>query len=453
MLKDLESSTTPANTVVALFPTRRSLSTGQPTAVGVLSKAFRCLMFKGFPMRRFAIRSGLFAVLFGFLLTSRGSAQLEGRLFLDKDKYVAGEPVYLHFDLTNKGTEPMQVAVGNSYSFCGGYRIEVSSDPSADFSSCALGPGASCVVGGWTIAPGETLHDNVLLNYEHDLSKSTIYDISATRTLNYGPAGAGSLTNQTKGVQVKVEAQFRIRVEDGTDDSLVLIFQPYLSDLNSKDEERQREGARVIGSLAPPFLEETILSMADSPVTRPFAIIGLKHLNTGRSREALASIVQNTAGYSSEKEQAIKYLSEMGDKKYFPLLLDEAKKHEPNQARDYVLAAAQLGGEDAMPYVGSLLGSPDPFSRGNGVMALPQTGSRRAVPVLIDLLRSADVDLGRLASIGLIHLTHRSPLESGRWYSDTPSSEYPDWFRWWVLRGESASTYGPSQCGRIEPLN
>jgi HEAT repeat protein len=39
-----------------------------------------------------------------------------------------------------------------------------------------------------------------------------------------------------------------------------------------------------------------------------------------------------------------------------------------------------------MPYVVSLLGSSDPFSRGNAIMALPQTGSRLAVPLLIDLL-------------------------------------------------------------------
>jgi len=71
------------------------------------------------------------------------------------------------------------------------------------------------------------------------------------------------------------------------------------------------------------------------------------------------------------------------------------------KARDYVLAAAQLGGENAMPYVVSLVSSSDAFSRANGIMALPLTGSRRAVPVLIDLLQSPDMDLARLASIGL----------------------------------------------------
>jgi hypothetical protein len=404
-------------------------------------------------VRTYGLRQCLFAALLIFLLASTASAQLEGRLYLDKNEYMAGGPVYLRFDLKNIGTEPLQVVTGNSYSFCGGYRIEMSSEPFPDTSSCApLGSGRSCIIGGWVIQPGETRQDKVLLNYEHDLSKADVYSIRASRILKYGPPGAG-LANSPSSLQIKVEGQLDIRVEVGKPENLAAIIQPYVEDLLSKDEEHQREAARVIGSLAPPFLEDTIISMASSPVTRPFALIGLRHLNTPRSRETLAGFVEGNSGYSNESEQAIKFLSEMKDKKYYPLLLGEANKKEPNQARDYVLAAAQLGGENAMPSVGSLLISPNKFSRANGVMALPLTGSPRAVPLLIDLLRSPDVDVARLASIGLIRLTHCSPFEAGRWFSDSPSNEYQSWIRWWMLRGNGVPIYGPSQCGEIIALN
>ncbi len=398
-----------------------------------------------------SLRHGLSALFLIFVLTSTASAQLEGRLFLDKDEYLTGEPVYLRFDLTNTGTTPMQVLSGSSYSFCGGYRIEVSNKPFLDTSTCApRGYGGSCPGGAWIIGPGEVRHDKVLLNYEHDLSTPGPYDIRASRILTYGSPDGFLIP--TSGVQVKAEEQFHIRVEDAGAENLPSIFQPYLAELNSKDEERQQEAVRVIGSLAPPFLEDTILAMVASPATRRSALIGLRRLNTARSREALAAIVQGTSGYSYEKEQGIKYLSEMGDKKYFPLLLDVAKKQEPNQARDYTLAVAQLGGEDAMPYVSSLLADSSPFSRANGAMALPQTGSRSAVPLLIKLLLSPDMSVGRLASIGLIHLTHRSPLRSGQWFSDSPSNEYRDWVRWWMLESDRATIYGPNQCGKIDPL-
>jgi len=54
-------------------------------------------------MHASTLKHGVFAVLLGFFLTSTASAQFEGRLYLDKDEYQVGEPVYLGFDLTNNG--------------------------------------------------------------------------------------------------------------------------------------------------------------------------------------------------------------------------------------------------------------------------------------------------------------------------------------------------------------
>ena len=372
-------------------------------------------------------------------------------MFLDKERYLVGEPVYLNFEITNKGMEPVQFESGSSYSFCGGYQIEVSIGAPIENSSCATGFAGSCLSGGWVVNPGEARKDRVLLNYEHDLSKTGIYTIYASRTLNYGPP---SKTFSDPGTleQIKIEGEFQIQVEVGDDAMLAPIFQPFVADLESKDEERQREAARAIGSLAPAFLEDTILSMVNSRSTLPFAMLGLKHLNSARSREALANIIRNTSGYSYEKEQAIKDLSEMGDKKYFPLLLDEAKKWEPNQARDYVLAAAELGGDDALPYVISLLNSSNSFAQANGVMALGKTGSRQAVPLLIEFLRAEDEDIERLASSGLMQLTHGSPFENGQLYSDSPSRTYNDWWRWWAVHEDSAPIFKPTECGAVESL-
>jgi len=97
-----------------------------------------------------------------------------------------------------------------------------------------------CASGAWAIAPGETRHAKVLLNYEHDLSKAGIYSVRASRTLNYGSAAA-DLADLSSGVQLKTESLFHIVVEDGNPENLIGTFQPYVADLQSKDEERQRE--------------------------------------------------------------------------------------------------------------------------------------------------------------------------------------------------------------------
>jgi hypothetical protein len=402
-------------------------------------------------MMKLVARYVLSAASLIFLLPGAATAQVEGRLYLDKTDYLVGEPIYLNFELTNKGREPVRFFSGSSYSFCGGYKIDVSTGPPPPNQSCLGGEAGSCIAVEWALAPGEIRKDKILVNFEHDLSRPGHYAVHASRTLRYG-SPTESLPNMADEAKVKIEAEFKILVAIGSDEALVPMFQPFLADLSSKIEERQIEAARVIGSLAPAFLEDTLVSMVNSPVTRPYALIGLRHLNTSRSRQRLANIVQDTSGYSYGKEQAIKDLSEMGDTEYFPLLLDEAKKWEPNQARDYVLAAARLGGQAAMPYVVSLLGSSEPFSRGNALMALPETGSRQAVPLLIEALKDPDTNLGRLASLGLIQLTHRSPFEDARIWGESPSGEYRAWTRWWSIHGSDAAIYKASQCGVVEPL-
>lgn len=380
-------------------------------------------------------------------------AQLEGNLYLGKAEYQTGEPVYLYFDLTNRGPSAVEIVSADAYSSCGGFRIELASSQTPQGSTCAaFGSAGSCITGAQSIAPGETRQDKVLLNYDHDLSRPGSYDFRASRTLKYGPAGT-SLVNLANGLEIKTEAILHFRISDGASESLLPIFQPYIVELHAKDPEHQREAARVIGSLAPPFLEDTILSIASSPVTGSFALLGMRHLNTARSREALAAIIQNTPGYSPQKEQAIKFLSEMGDKTYFPLLLELAKAQEPDQARDYAMAVGRLGGDQALPYLSSLLNSRNSFSQANAVIALPETGSRYAVPILIALLQNSSIDVERLASIGLIRITHRSPFEAGQWFSGSPSSDYPTWMQWWRLHGNTSQIFDSGHCGEIEPLD
>ena len=116
-------------------------------------------------------------------------AQLQGHFSLEKGQYEVGEPVFLQFDLTNVGKESVRIIRGDRYSHCGGYKIEVSSGPPISHSSCDRGFAGSCLAGGKIVAPGETSHERLLLNYEHDLSKAAIYDIHAALVISYGSNG------------------------------------------------------------------------------------------------------------------------------------------------------------------------------------------------------------------------------------------------------------------------
>jgi hypothetical protein len=85
-------------------------------------------------------------------------------------------------------------------------------------------------------------------------------------------------------------------------------------------------------------------------------------------------------------------------------------------------------------------------------MTLSETGSRSAIPILIEHLKNPSSQLGILALVGLRQLSHRSLFVDGQIYREVPSQQYPSWSRWWFLYGKTAPIYESQQCGEILPL-
>jgi hypothetical protein len=371
-------------------------------------------------------------------LAGAGAArgQLQGQISMAKQVYVAGEPVYVHFEVTNVGKEPVVYNAGDPYSDGCGYSLEVSSGPALAHPSCAPAKVEACDISEQILAEGETLRQNILVNYAHDVRKAGEYGIHAVRVVKYGPMGTPAAERK----EFKLEKNLQIQVVRADHDALEAIYRVYVRNMGSQDDEIQREAERAIVSGGMPWLEDTIVNMVRQYRSREFALLGLRNLNTPRAREELAKLVQSTSESTPENEMAVGYLAQMGDKKYFPMLLGMAKKVEAGQGREYVLAAAELGVDDAVPYLKELLGSADAIARANGVMGLGVTGSRAAVPVLIETLRGSDVELGKLAANALTALTHRS------------SDQVEKWATWWVAARTSARVYGPRECGEVEAL-
>jgi len=396
------------------------------------------------PIRRIAV----FAMVLLCAATSR--AQVQGHLSMAKNVYIVGEPVFVLFEFTNTGTEALQYTSADPYAQgCSGYTIEVSSGTPPAHPRCHPQNvlELECINSSEVISGGETRHKLVLVNFSQNLSTPGEYEVHATQTFRYAPASA-ALNTSTDGKEFKVDAHFSIRVLKGNQDALQRIYQPYLTNLSSQDDEIQREAELVIVSGAPPWLEDTIVGMLRKYTSREVALLGLRNLNTPRSREELAKIVQTTSEYTQENEAAVNYLAQMGDKKYFPLLLEIAKKQPPKEGRNYVFAAAELGGDDAIPYLRELLNSSDPEARSNAVMALAKTGSRQSVPLLLEALKQPNATLGKFALDGLTDLTHRSVFA----VNDPPAEEYTKWQSWWSDNSATAPIYAPRQCGEVEKL-
>lgn len=381
-------------------------------------------------------------VLAGCLGASTAWGQLAGQISTAKDVYVAGEPIYVHFEVTNTGTDAVEYAAGDPYERCGGYWMEVSggTGPEAERGSCGLALGADeeCTVSNQLLAPGARLRQNLLVNYAHSVATPGNYEIHAMRVVKYGPLGDAA-PGTPLAQEFKVEARLKIEVLKADPELLKRIYQSYVTNLKSPDDEIQREAERAIVSGAPAWLEETIVGMVRRYTSREFALRGLRNLNTERSREELAKILQNTAEATPVNVMAASYLGQMGDKKYFPLLMELAKRQDPKESRDYVVAAAELGGDEAVPFLKAMASSADANARANGVAGLGVTGSRAAVPVLVETLKGADAELGKLVVESLKELTHRT---EGDGKSDPPAEQYGAWAKWWVGNGEGARIYG-----------
>jgi hypothetical protein len=369
----------------------------------------------------------ILAAVLGLVGAGAARGQLQGQIATAKQVYIAGEPVYVHFEVTNVGKEPVVYYAGDPYGAgCGEYSLEVTNGPALKHSSCAAAQADPCDAAEQILAEGETVRQNILVNYAHDVGKAGDYEIHAVQVLKYGTVGTAAAERK----EFKLEKSLQIQVVKGDRDALQAIYRVYVRNLGSQDDEIQREAERAIVSGAMPWLEDTIVGMVRQYRSREFALLGLRNLNTPRSREELAKIAQSTSQFTPENETAVEYLGRMGDKKYFPMLLELAKKSEPGQGREYVLAAAELGGDDAVAYLKELAGSADGNARANGVMALGMTGSRAAVPVLIEVWKGGDADLGKAAADALVELTHRG---SG-----------------WTDSG--VRVYGPRECGEVEGL-
>jgi hypothetical protein len=374
--------------------------------------------------------------MLGLVGAGAAQGQLQGQISTAKQVYVAGEPVYVHFEVTNVGKEPIVYNAGDPYSDGCGYSLQVSSGPALAHPSCAPAKADACDTSEQILAEGETLRQNILVNYAHDVRKAGDYEIHAVRVMKYGPMRTAAADRK----EFKLEKSLQIQVVRSDHDALEAIYRVYVRNLGSQDDEIQREAERAIVSGGMPWLEDTIVSMVRQYRSREFALLGLRNLNTPRAREELAKLAQSTSELTPENEMAVGYLAQMGDKNYFPMLLGIAKEVEVGQGREYVLAAAELGVDDAVPYLKELLGSANPNARANGVMGLGVTGSRAAVPILIEALKGSNAELVKLAANGLTELTHRSSEQTEKWAT------------WWAAAGTAAKVYGPRECGEVEVL-
>jgi hypothetical protein len=397
-----------------------------------------------------ALRSLLLTV---FLYTA-ASAQLEGHFSLSESSYTAGEPIYLIFEVENKGSQPVLIKTADPQSFCGGYKIEVEGAKAQESLGCYGGVGGSCASSGEVLRPGERHIDRILMNQSYDLRQAGRYSLHVNHELLHGPGDGGLDELRPDGLRENFVAQLEIAVDISDELELKAKFQKYLNDLHSADWHRRFEASRVIAYLAPSFLEDTIIGMLESAELRPFAIRGLRSLGTSGAHDALANFVRNSPSTQrvGEYQDAIRYLGEIGNHEDVAMLLQVAHRNPDSSYSSEVAieSAGKAGGDYAVPLLAAELKDASIEVRQAAVRALYLTGSRSAVPILIELLRSPEERLSGTAEFGLQVLTHFTAAQPNSGIK--PGAIYSKWIQWWNAHRQSATMFKYDQCGRVTQI-
>jgi HEAT repeat protein len=292
------------------------------------------------------------------------------------------------------------------------------------------------------------------VNRTYDLRRPGRYSVHVSHELPYGPGDGDLTTLRPDGLHQTFDADLEIVLEASSELELKAEFERYLKDLHASDWQRRRDAAEVIANVAPPFLEDTIIQMLDSPGLRPFAVRGLHTLGTPAGHQALVNFVREFPPTSSagEYQDAIRYLGDIGNRGDIALLLQVAHRNATGSysQETAIESAGKAGAADAVPLLMAELNDQSIEVQQSAVRALYLTGSRDAVPVLIELLLSPEERLSGTAEFGLQVLTHftatspRSALN--------PAASYSKWIRWWNANRGSTTIFKYDQCGSLAPI-
>lgn len=403
----------------------------------------------------------LIALIFCMLVAGPASAQeLTATFYPQKPVYLSGEPVWFVFEVTNKGHAPVYIEDANPYGVCAfasDYSFEVPGAAMTNIWRC--GYIADCVGGGLKLlGPGATYRQRLLLNQWFQIDHPGTYHVIASRNLRFS-------LHRGKYSFIAPESRsfrrdFEIRVAKGNNAAVEKAFEPFLKNLNSHGFKQRTEAIEAITTMAPPYLEKTIIALAESnhSFTQSRAIPALAKLNTAASRRVLARLIEDRQ--SDYSWQAINALAGTHDAKYAPLL--EKLARDPAWQRAAIPALGELGGAKVIWFLAPLvyypLGFPnEPPLQQLAIRGLANTGSRKAIPYLIRALR--DPLVHQDAVNGLEQLTHLVIFQkNSRHWLYTKDRKTADqmaerWQHWWTSQGKQAKIYGPHDCtSPPEPL-
>jgi hypothetical protein len=182
-------------------------------------------------------------------LTANAAGQISGKFYLEKEIFAVGEPIFLYFEVTNDGSEAVNIYQADPDSFCSGYQIKLHGGSESNTSCSPYGVAGSCLSSS-TLLPAKKKHvERLLLNFDHDLNAPGEYSVEVARGFPSLSAKLDFYAVPNDMLEVRDTLRFTVD-SNATLDSKTL--QPWVEQLKSSDPSKRREAARTLASIAPP---------------------------------------------------------------------------------------------------------------------------------------------------------------------------------------------------------
>jgi hypothetical protein len=356
--------------------------------------------------------------------------QLQGRFYLEKDRYIFGEPVLFNMELQNTGKEIIFLNAKDPGHCSDMYEFEVS------------GPGGTCSAQ-WdpgcqddqvTLSPGEAYRGKWPLDSWYQFEREGKYEVKATHHIPVRSAG-GRIEEFT------FTSQFLLTLQPADPIQVQNALQGFERNLHSSDPEVRHQALDVLATTAPPYLESTAMRLLrdEDSMAVLHAVAALARLNSPQGRAALAEVI---ASGKSPKEsapdrpvsdfgvvhiRAIEALGHSGDSSYQDVIeryLDDANEYVQLAA---MVAIAELGKDEAVSQLQRFLLSPDVVTRKNAVYGLRYSTSPAAVDTLIDAITDKDPKVRERALTSLREVTGQAIGGTAA----SPESVQGEWRSWW----------------------
>jgi hypothetical protein len=403
-----------------------------------------------------------------------------------KTTVLLGEPLWVDVSVTNRSQEAQYVDFGVA---CFGVNPLNATLPGAErvvpeIRPCGSGVAGSCSSGPPPIlAPGDTLTRRYVVKGDFRIGHAGIYDALLEKRIRYWPALDVPTSSHQPVSQEQIQRlDFQLNVLPSDPGATLHLEQevartiaeqvppptPVASTFNQPIDRakwqamsRQRQNIQFsnlliryanaeglaeypVAGMEPFFLQWIEVGTFDT-----YGLQALKRLNTKAARDTLAELAGSTlkpsdTRYQGDRAQAVDALSVLGDTSFVPLIERLTNDENRGVQRSAVSELGNLGGEMEVPLLERLARNGVAMSdRSEAIMALGDTRTLRAVPLLIELATLPDSDEPSASYYALRRLTH---LEFPNPHGYRGSEIKSVWLDFWQKHKQGARTYGRYEC-------